>query len=126
MTTLIAVSLRDFREVKETKMKNTTLADMPEHRCAKPENPSFGFAPLDLEVTKAMIDRGASSAEVYAQVKVWIEADSTKNPNPTEPEFERFKAALHANVPFAVYCRQCLEVVCLIHPEEMKDYDVQN
>ena len=107
-------------------MKDMTIADMPKHMCALPGSPRIGFAPLDFEVTKAMIDRDASSAEVYAQVKIWIEAHSSKNPNPTEPEFERFKAALHANVPFAIYCRQCLEVVCLICPEEVKDYDVQD
>jgi len=102
-------------------MKNTRLEELPKHKCAKPGNPLLGFAPLDFPIMTSLIDRGATEEEIGAQVKTWIEADSAKNPNPTESEFERFKAALHANVPFAIYCRQCLEVVCLIHPEQIED-----
>jgi hypothetical protein len=102
-------------------MKSTMLNNLPKHKCAKPGKPSLGFAPLDFEVMKAKIDPDATKEEISAQVNAWIAADVTRNPHPTEPEAERFRAALVANTPFAVYCSACLETVCLIHPEQIED-----
>jgi hypothetical protein len=106
---------------KKNKREQSKLAGLPKHICAKSGNPSFGFAPLDFDPMKQLVERNASKEEIGAQVHTSIEADATKNPNPTEPVFERFKAALVRNIPFAVYCRACLELVCLIHPHEMTE-----
>ena len=111
--------LRLSPESLEARMKNTRLEDLPKHKCAKPGNPSLGFAPLDFDVMKQLADRDASKEELGAQVNAWIAADAAKNPNPTEPEEKRFQAALYRNNPFAVYCRLCRQLLCLIHPEQV-------
>jgi len=117
---------RSSQDATESTMKGEIFDRLPKHRCKKTGSPRIGFAPIDPAVVEAMIDRAASSAEVYAQVRVWIEADAAKDPDPIDTNVERFRAAMVRNIPFAIYCRQCLELGCLIHPEEMKDYDVQN
>jgi hypothetical protein len=117
---------RSGPESSEGRMKNTTLVEMPKHNCALHGTPRMGFAPIDLDLMQAMFDRDASSLEVYAQIKVWIEADAAKDPNPIDTDIELFKAAMLTNIPFAIFCRQCREVICVIQPERMKDDDLQN
>jgi len=113
-------------QIKETKMKNTTLADLPKHRCARPANPRLGFAPLDSDVMQQLVDRNASKEEMSFEINARIAADAAKDPKPTESEENRFREAIFSNNPFAVYCAQCLELLCLIHPEEMKEGGVAN
>lgn len=107
-------------------MKNTTLADMPTHQCSKPGSPWLGFAEMDLPTMKSLAERDASKEEISAQVNAWIAADAAQNPHPSEPVDKRFQAALLANVPFAVYCGQCRQVLCLVHPEQIEEGDVAN
>jgi hypothetical protein len=102
-------------------MKNTTLADMPKHRCAPTGSPRLGFAPLDFDVMKAMIDRDAGKEGINRQVRAWIADDAAKNPNPIEPEEKRLREAIFSNNPFAVYCGACLTTICLIHPEQIEE-----
>jgi hypothetical protein len=102
-------------------MKGKMLDELPKHTCTKPGNPWIAFAPLDIDVMKALVERGASREDVNAQVKAWIATDAAKNPNPPTGSTDKtFHAALLSNIPFAVYCRLCLQPICLIHPEQMK------
>jgi hypothetical protein len=109
-------SEKDFAEAMNVNLIN----NLQKHRCGTSGTPSIGFAPLDPPAME-MITRDASSQEVRSYVKICIEADLLKNPKPTEPDDKRLRAALLANVPFAVYCALCLTTICLIHPEEVKD-----
>jgi len=102
-------------------MKSKTIDDLPKHECSKTGSPWLGFAALDFDVMKQLVERNASKEEIGAQVNTSIEADATKNPNPTELEDQRFRAAILSNKPFAIYCGRCLELVCLIHPKAMKE-----
>jgi hypothetical protein len=98
-----------------------TMPEIPKHKCAQPRKGWIGFAPIDLDVTTALAERAASCEEVYAQVRAWIRSDAAKHPNrPAESTEKRFYAALLSNIPFAVYCGLCLEVICLIQPEQVK------
>jgi|SRR5208282_521618 hypothetical protein len=102
-------------------MKSKMFDDLPKHECLKPGSPRLGFARIDVDATKLLLDRDASKEEFRAQISASIAADAENNPNPTEPEAKRFQAALLANVPFAIYCARCLETICLIHPEQIEE-----
>jgi hypothetical protein len=109
------------QEGAEARMKNTRLEDLPKHKCVKSGKPSLGYARLDFDAMKSLIERDASKQEISGHISACIADDAARNPNPTEPEFERFKAAMMKNTPFAIYCTRCLELVCLIHPEQVDD-----
>jgi len=102
-------------------MKGEMFDSVRKHNCANPGSPWLGFAPLDVDVMKTLVERDASSHEVQAQVKISIADDAAKNPKPTEPEVQRFREAILSNNPFVVYCGRCLGTICLIHPEEVKE-----
>jgi hypothetical protein len=58
-----------------------------------------------LKVTRATI-------EFHHQMNVWIAADAAKHPTPpTESIESRFQAAMLRDIPFAVYCSLCLELI---------------
>jgi hypothetical protein len=104
---------------KKNKREQSKLADVPKHECAKPGSPSLGFAPLDFNVMKQLVDRNAGREEIGAQISASIAAAAAKDPNPTGPEEKRFREAIFSANPFAVYCARCLELICLIHPEQI-------
>jgi hypothetical protein len=100
----------------------STMPNMATHTCAKPGKPCIAFAPFDVDVMKALIERDASSEDFNAQLKAWIAADAAKNPNqPTETTDKRFRAALLSDIPFAMYCGRCLEPICFIQPLQVKE-----
>jgi hypothetical protein len=107
----------------EATMKGEMFESVRKHDCQKPGNPWLGFAPLDFDVMKSLIERDASKEEISAQIGAWIAADATKSPNPAEPVANRFQAALMTRDPFAIYCGRCLETVCLIHPQQIEEGD---
>jgi hypothetical protein len=112
--------------VRRQKMKSSMLDNLPKHNCAKPGNPFLGFATLDFDAMKQLVERNASREEIGAQVNTSIAADAAKNPNPTEPEAERFRDALLANVPFAIYCGACLTMISVINPKQVEQGDIVN
>ena len=83
-----------------------------EHTLPTAGSPWIAFAPLDLGAVTTLPERNPGRQEVKHQLKVWAATHAAKDPNrPIESMSSRFRAAVLANIPIAVYCGLCFEVI---------------